>query len=73
MARYNDKWIFVMHRERATWELRGGKREDNETILQTAERELREETGAQKFELKPHYSYSVSGESKKSFGLLCYA
>ena len=46
ISRSNGKWVFCKHRERDTYEVPGGHREANETILETAKRELREETGA---------------------------
>ena len=53
ISRSNGKWVFCKHRERDTYEVPGGHREANETILETAKRELREETGAVDFEIKP--------------------
>lgn len=46
IARHNGKWVFCKHKERNTWEAPGGHREDGEDILETAKRELYEETGA---------------------------
>ena len=46
IARHNGKWVFCKHRERDTYELPGGHREAGEQILDTAKRELQEETGA---------------------------
>ena len=55
----------------------GGHREPNENIIDTAKRELIEETGAIDFKLKPICAYSVvdddSAERTETFGLLCYA
>lgn len=34
-ARYQDKWIFCRHKERNTWEIPGGHREENESIEET--------------------------------------
>ena len=48
-------------------------------ILETAKRELQEETGAIKFEIKPICVYSVTGKTRvndtgeETFGLLCFA
>ncbi|MEH6937495.1 hypothetical protein V7056_06455 [Bacillus sp. JJ664] len=36
MARYNEKWIFVKHKNRSTWEIPGGKREEHESIIEAA-------------------------------------
>ena len=46
IAKHNGKWVFCKHRERSTWEVPGGHREQGEDILETAKRELYEETGA---------------------------
>ena len=51
MARYDGKWIFCKHKERETYEIPGGHRELDETILDTAKREFQEETGAIEFEI----------------------
>lgn len=46
------------------WSFRGGHREPGETILETAERELYEETGAIDFEIEPVCVCSViTGDS----------
>ncbi len=78
VARSGDRWVFCKHKERNTYELPGGRREKGENILATARRELREETGAEAFDLRPVSVYSVTitreGEDpEESFGLLCYA
>ena len=67
-ARYNNKWVFCRHRERSTWEIPGGHREPGEAIIDTARRELYEETGALSSEIKPVCIYRVN-----DYGLLCYA
>lgn len=72
-ARHNGKWIFVRHKERPTWEIPGGHREENEDINDTASRELFEETGAKNFKLYPICIYSVDRDGVESFGELFYA
>lgn len=59
VARYQGQFVFVRHRERQTWELPAGHREPGEAIQRTAERELREETGAVEFELQPVFVFRV--------------
>lgn len=59
-SRYHGKWVLCKHKDRNTWEIPGGHREENETVLETAKRELFEETGAKKFEIKPVCAYSLN-------------
>lgn len=77
MARYNGKWLYVKHKNRNTFEIPGGHREANESINETASRELFEETGAKEFELIPVSIYSGEKASEinytESFGQLFYA
>ena len=77
VAKTNGKWVFCKHKERDTLEIPGGHREPNEDILDTAKRELIEETGAIDFDLKPICVYSViekdNFDGEETFGLLCYA
>ena len=80
IARTKGKWVFCKHRERDTYEVPGGRREAGETILETAKRELREETGAIDFTLKPVGVYSVKGKTRynqneedEKFGMLFVA
>lgn len=60
MARFQGKWVFVKHKQRETWEIPGGRREPDESISQTAARELWEESGAKSFVLQPEFDYSVT-------------
>ncbi|WP_088043660.1 NUDIX domain-containing protein [Bacillus sp. EAC] len=73
MARYQGKWIFVKHKERTTWEIPGGHREENESIVHSANRELIEETGAEDFNISPVCIYSVHDGKSETFGQLFYA
>ena len=53
IAKTEGKWIFCKHKERDTLEVPGGHREAGEAILETAKRELKEETGAVDFHIRP--------------------
>ena len=74
IARHNGKWVFCKHKERNTWEAPGGHREDGEDILETAKRELYEETGAITFDITPICIYSVTApdnfDGMETFGKL---
>lgn len=79
ISQSNGKWVLCKHKERDTYEVPGGHREEGEDILETAKRELQEETGAVKFDIQPICVYSVTGKTRvnvtgeESFGLLCFA
>lgn len=80
ISKTEGNWVFCRHRERETYEVPGGHREPGETIVETARRELMEETGAVLFDIKPICAYSVKGktrvnesENDESFGMLFYA
>lgn len=72
-ARFEDKWIFCRHRERSTWEIPGGHREDGETIDEAARRELWEETGALEAEIRPVSVYGVTRDGVTTYGKLYFA
>ena len=68
------KWVFCKHKERSTYEVPGGHREEGESIEETARRELYEETGATEYEIKTICAYSVQKDSgQETFGMLYYA
>lgn len=78
VSRHRGKWVLCKHRQRDTLEVPGGHREAGEDILETARRELVEETGAVEFLIQPVSAYSViqyDDENVKSevFGKLFYA
>ena len=79
ISQSNGKWVICKHKERDTYEVPGGHREAGESILETAERELQEETGAVKFDIKSICVYSVVSKTgtndtdEETFGLLCCA
>lgn len=73
LARSGEKWVFCRHRERTTLEIPGGHREKGERVEEAARRELKEETGAEEFSLRPVCVYSVVRDDGESFGMLYYA
>lgn len=64
IAKTEEKWIFCKHKDRDTLEVPGGHREAGETILEAAKRELKEETGAVDFHIRPICVYSVKGKTR---------
>jgi 8-oxo-dGTP diphosphatase len=73
----DGKYIFCKHKFRDTLEIPGGHREHEEMILDTAKRELYEETGAIDFNIQPVCVYSVIAEDnfdgEETFGMLYFA
>ena len=78
LAKTQNKYVFCKHRDRDTWEVPGDHRENGENIMDTAKRELYEETGALEFDIEPICIYSVTApdnlnHEKESFGMLFFA
>lgn len=80
ISKTEGKWVLCKHKDRDTYEVPGGHREEDEDILFTAKRELYEETGAIDYDIFPICVYSVKGSTRngevlneESFGMLYYA
>lgn len=73
ISKTNGKWVFCKHKQRDTYEVPGGHREEGEDILTTGKRELNEETGAVDFDIKPICVYSVDRGDTETFGMLYFA
>ena len=77
VAKSGGKWVFCKHKERDTYELPGGHREEGEEISETAKRELYEETGAVVYDIEPICVYSVTADynfdGAETFGMLYFA
>ena len=79
VATSGGKWVFCRHKDRNTLECPGGHRKRREKILDTARRELAEETGAIDFHIEPVCAYSVTGQNRvnpsgeETFGMLYFA
>lgn len=82
-AMHRGSWVFVRHRDRATYEMPGGHIEPGEAPADTARRELYEESGALDFTVEPVCVYGVgrgllhggadSGHADDSYGVLFFA
>ncbi len=77
ISKKNGQWVLCKHKDRDTFEVPGGHREEGEEIIDTAKRELYEETGAIKYSIKPICVYSVTASDNfngvETFGCLYYA
>lgn len=79
ISKHRGKWVFCKHKERQTYECPGGRREVGEEIAGTADRELREETGAIQYEINQICAYSAQKCDDngtvydEQYGMLYYA
>ena len=67
VSKYQDKYVFAYNKKRKGWEIPGGHIEPGESWQEAVIREMYEETGATKINIKPICVYKIS-----TFGLLCY-
>lgn len=72
-SRYQNKWVFVRHRLRETWEMPAGHIEKGESALAAAHRELYEETGATHFSLRTICDYSCNWQGETKSGRIFFA
>ncbi|MCI8602145.1 MAG: NUDIX domain-containing protein [Oscillospiraceae bacterium] len=72
-AHCQGKWLFPRHKARQTFETAGGHIELGETPLEGAARELREETGAEVFDIRPVFDYWAGDGDSGANGQVFYA
>lgn len=68
VTEYRKKLVIIKNKKRGGWEIPGGNREKDETLLAAAARELYEETGAVHFDLEPFGVYLWNG----SYGMIFF-
>ena len=69
----DGQWVLCKHKERTTLEVPGGHRNQDESPLEAARRELYEETGAIDYTIEKVCAYSIKEDTFEYCGLLCYA
>ena len=67
VSKYKGKFVFSYNMKRKGWEIPGGHIEEGETWHEAVKREMYEETGATKINVKPIAVYKIS-----TYGLLCF-
>lgn len=77
ISKSDSKWVLCKHWGRNDLEIPGGMREDGETIVETARRELYEETGAIQFDIEKQFVYSTKSSNhyngEEAFGMVFFA
>ncbi|MFP4456952.1 MAG: NUDIX domain-containing protein [Halanaerobiales bacterium] len=71
--RNSEKWVFVRKKDSQTWELPAGHKEKGESVLETAKRELFEETGAKEYNIEVLSDYTLISEGKRGVGRIFLA
>lgn len=75
LSTYGGKLMLSRHKQRTTWETQGGHMERGETPLEAARRELYEESGAVRYDIRPLCDYwagdEITGEG--STGMVFHA
>jgi 8-oxo-dGTP diphosphatase len=71
ISQFYDQWLLTQHKTRG-YEFPGGKREEGETLEETARREVFEETGAQFTHLEFLGEYEVVNESENFVKTIFY-
>ena len=66
-VRCHGQWLLCRHKQRQTWEMPGGHREPCETPLETAKRELYEETGIRDAEIRVVGAYHLNDSGLLAF------
>ena len=73
VATHGGKLVLCKNKNRDTWEIPGGHREQGETPEQAAKRELFEETGALEYSISELFRYAVKQNGSKSCGAVFWA
>lgn len=72
ICRYQNQWLLTKHKLRG-WEFPGGKKEQGETLEETAIREVKEETGAQIKSLQFIGEYEVTNKENSFVKAIYFA
>lgn len=72
ISKYKGRWVICHHKEKDCWNCPGGGIEAGESPIQTAKRELFEETGTVQADFHPLYIYEILSDSGLSYGIQYY-